>query len=181
MTKTKTILVAMVLAFAAPAAANEHEHEGPYAGVGGALVTFDCPSGFTCGEDTDTVPLVYAGGMFSKHFGAELGYLPKSEFKFNQGQDVSGTLEYSTLYAGGIGRLPLDDNFAIYGKLGANFASTTAKATNGTINASVFEANTSAFFGAGAEASFGNLAARLDYTRLHSDVGVGSLSILYRF
>ena len=181
MTKTKTILAAMVLAFAAPAAANEHEHEGPYAGVGGALVTFDCPSGFTCGEDTDTVPLVYVGGMFNKHFGAELGYLPESSFRFNQGDSNVGTLEYSTLYAGGIGRLPLNDNFAVYGKLGANFASATAKVVSGTINAHAFETSTSAFFGAGAEASFGSFAARLDYTRLHSDVGVGSLSILYRF
>ncbi|MGI9337571.1 MAG: outer membrane beta-barrel protein [Gammaproteobacteria bacterium] len=182
-TQLKTLAATAILAFAAPiTAAEEGDPTGFYAGVGAALMQLDCPAGFTC-DDSDTSPVIYIGGMFNENFGLELGYVSNAEFKI-QGGGIEGDLEYSSLYLGLIGRGQLNDNFAIFGKIGANTHNSdinvTARSGSNTASVTGFDYDTSAFFGAGLELSSGDLAGRLGYTLLHSDVGYGELSILYR-
>ena len=185
-TQLKTLAAAAVLAFAAPImAAEEGDPTGAYVGVGAAFVELDCPTnlpgGFRCSSANDTVPMVYIGGMANKHFGAELGYAHEAEFKLSDGRGGTGTIKYSSLYFALIGRVPFNDNVAVFGKLGANSASASASVSTGTSFGSAVSFDTGLMYGGGLEVSSGNFAGRLEYSVVDEDVAYGGLSILYRF
>lgn len=176
----KTILAAVVLAVVAltsPSLASGHGREGGYIGAAAAMLRIECPTGnsFTCTDDSEVVPMIYIGGLVDENFGLELGYVG-GEFDISNGK-----LEYDAFYFAGIGRKPLDDNFAVYGKLGAS-AVLYDHPTEILLDDEV-----GFLSGVGMELSFDDtfesLAIRAEFMLL--DLGakskVGSLNAIYRF
>lgn len=182
----KTILAAVVLAvvaLASPSLASGHGREGGYIGAAAAMLRIECPTGnnFTCADDSEVVPMIYIGGLVDENFGLELGYVGGEFDTMPNNNGDSGKLEYDAFYFAGIGRKPLDDNFAVYGKLGASAVLYDHS------HETLLDDEAGFLTGVGLELSFDdpfeNLAIRAEFMLL--DLGakskVGSLNAIYRF
>lgn len=177
----KTILAAVVLAvvaLASPSLASGHGREGGYIGAAAAMLRIECPTEAECTDDSEVVPMIYIGGLVDENFGLELGYVG-GEFDAMD----NNKLEYDAFYFAGIGRKPLDDNFAVYGKLGAS----AVLYDHSSPTVTLLDDEVGFLTGVGMELSFDdpleNLAIRAEFMLL--DLGakgkVGSLNAIYRF
>ena len=104
------------------------------------------------------------GYIIDKNWDAEIGYTNFGTVKYSDpNPSDSGSLKTQTIYAAGIGKLPITDTFSVFGKAGV--ANNYSKATiNGTPYSSS-KTNTALLFGAGLNYQFTKeLAATLDYT-----------------
>jgi outer membrane autotransporter protein len=134
-------LAALVLAAAAPA------HAQFYAGasVGRSDVSIDRNAladafldlGFsgasTTSSDTDTAYRAYAGYLFLPYLGVEAAYVDLGSFRFRTDVDPTGSLSGKPGIKGGelslVGRLPIGERFAVYGRAGVFSARTTTRYT----------------------------------------------------
>lgn len=164
----KVLAVAAALAAALPAAAQSEDTPHFY---GGGSVGRNDNEEFTWSA--------FGGYQANRWFGAEFGYN-------DLGRQVIGgtTVDASAWELVGVGRLPLFDRFAAYGKLGGYLG----RAHGGGVN----ENNTDLTYGAGVEYGVThNLALRGEWQRYTNlggggfgatnDLDVARLSVLYRF
>ncbi|MYM26989.1 outer membrane beta-barrel protein [Duganella sp. CY15W] len=140
------IVIALIAALAAPLAAHA---EGAYVGgnIGRAEQKADIAS-YSVKEST-TAYKVYGGYNYTKNFGAEVGFadLREAEKTIN-GARISSKPQ--SLYVAATGTLPLDDQFALFAKVGVarNHVKMDVSSKFGSANGS--DNRTSPFIGVGA-------------------------------
>jgi len=132
-------LAALVLAVAAPV------HAQLYVGasVGRSDISLDrnrisdpfLDLGFnsanTTSSDTDTAYRAYAGYLFLPYLGVEAAYVDLGRFSFRTNVDPAGSLTGKPSIKGGelsvVGRLPIGERFAVYGRAGVFSARTSTR------------------------------------------------------
>jgi len=186
------------------------------AGVGTANASFNS-SDFSAGspsilETQDKGSMgtkLFAGYQFTRHWGAELGYVDLGKFKYNYDAGAAGTAERDYKVTGytlsGTGTLSITETLFVFGRVGLFQSTAKASLTNatGTLGAALASAGltpgssasaskSNLYFGVGGEWDFlRNLGARLEYED-YGEVGdsdntgrvkvnLFSLSVLYRF
>jgi OOP family OmpA-OmpF porin len=172
------------LALVAAATANAATQEGFYIGAGfGQASTEDDVSGF---DQDETGFKVFGGYTFNRYVGAEAAYFDGGEMSQNFGGGRSVDAQFTGLNFSLLGRLPLNDSFALFGKAG--FATYDVDATarvNGTVIAtSDDDEEEDLFFGVGAALSFGPFDVRAEYEAIEVEDGefnIMSVSGVYRF
>jgi OOP family OmpA-OmpF porin len=104
------------------------------------------------------------GYSIDKNWDAEIGYTNFGTVKYSDPDpSQSGSLKTQTIYAAGIGKLPITDTFSVFGKAGVAF--NYSKATIDGTPYSSSKTNTALLLGAGLNYQFTKeLAATLDYT-----------------
>ncbi len=104
------------------------------------------------------------GYSIDKNWDAEIGYTNFGTVKYSDPDpSQSGSLKTQTIYATGIGKLPITDTFSVFGKAGVAF--NYSKATIDGTPYSSSKTNTALLLGAGLNYQFTKeLAATLDYT-----------------
>lgn len=102
------------------------------------------------------------GYVIDKNWDAEIGY---TNFGSLKGSDstIQANLKTQTIYAAGIGKLPVTDSLSVFGKAGVAFNHTKVSTIGLPLEFS--KTNTALLFGAGLNYQFTKeLAATLDYT-----------------
>lgn len=139
---------------------------------------------FSC-DDSGTAASLYAGGMFNRHFGVELGYLHLGDT-----DRAGGTTRAQGLNASVVGRVPVGSMFSLFGKLGTTYGRTRTDARPGSGVASGKDSGWGPAYGLGASVDFSNnVSAVLEWQRhrLHfagderAYVRTTSLGVRYRF
>lgn len=82
--------------------------------------------GFAC-DRSGTAGHIYLGGYFSPYFGAEVGYSDLGDVKRAGGRTEADGINLSL-----VGRVPLSQNFSIYGKLGGTYGRTRVSTAAGS-------------------------------------------------
>lgn len=172
------------LTLVAGATANAANQEGFYVGAGfGQATTEDDDSGF---DQDETGFKVFGGYTFNRYVGAEAAYFDGGEMSQDFGSGVTIDAQFSGLNFSLLGRLPLNDSFAVFGKAG--FATYDVDATlrvNGTVvDTSDDDEQEDLFYGLGAALSFGPFDVRAEYEAIDLDGGefnIMSVSGVYRF
>ncbi|MYM66216.1 outer membrane beta-barrel protein [Pseudoduganella sp. FT55W] len=142
----KTIFAAMIAALAAPLAA---QAEGAYIGanVGRAEQKVDVES-YSFKESTTAYKL-YGGYTYNRNFGFEVGFADLREAE-KRGNGARIASEPKTVYIAATGTLPLNDQFALFGKVGVASSHVKVSASAPGISASGSDNQTSPYIGVGA-------------------------------
>lgn len=188
------LLAASLAATTGSAVAQNRSDTGWYLGASIGQSTVDiegCGGGITC-DDKDTAWRILGGYQINRNFGVELG--------FHQFGDASATapgervdFEANAFELLGVGRIPLTNNFALYGKAG--FYRGEAKASGNTIlfgPIDIKETTTDLTYGFGVQYSFNpQLSIRAEWqsypnmgddaTIGESDIDVMSVGLVVRF
>ena len=116
------------------------------------------------GNEHATGGSIGLGYIIDKNWDAEIGYTNFGTVKYSDpNPSDSGSLKTQTIYAAGIGKLPITDTFSAFGKAGVAF--NYSKATIDGTPYSSSKTNTALLLGAGLNYQFTKeLAATLDYT-----------------
>lgn len=142
----KTIFIAMIATLAAPLAA---QAEGAYIGanVGRAEQKVNV-EGFSFKESTTAYKL-YGGYTYNQNFGFEVGFADLREAE-KSGNGARIASEPKSVYIAATGTLPLNDQFALFGKAGV--ASTHVKISGSApgYSASASDNQASPYFSVGA-------------------------------
>lgn len=78
-------------------------------------------------EQQDTAYKVFGGYQFNRNFGLELGYFNLGQFSYRAASStgtLNGTYAVDGLNLDLIGTLPLSERFAVFGRIGAQYANT---------------------------------------------------------
>lgn len=146
----------------------------------------DFGNGFSKGDDTDTTGTVNLGYQFNRNFAVELGYTDFGKFKVS---NASGSGEWKSDGVGLslVGILPMDNRWALYGKLGAFYSDTRVEGIPGTGS----DKRTNGTAGLGVSYDFGNRIVGKAEWNYYNDVGESStgkptlntvtLGVAYRF
>jgi opacity protein-like surface antigen len=184
------MLTAGLLLAAAPLA--RAADNGFYLGAGYSTTDFDLsnPGNAQPFDDTDSGYKAIAGFRILDSFGIEASYIDHGEATLPAGGACVGgpcpdttRLSAQTLSAFAVGFLafPVVDLFAKAGVTSASFDGRTP----GFPDFNVSDDNTDFAWGAGVQAHFGSLGARLEYESFpvldNQDVGTVSLSFIYTF
>ena len=174
----------VALALLAATAAQADSQPGFYAGagIGSTKVGDDNISGI---DDSDTGFKIFGGYNFTENWAAEVSY-----FDFGKASAEAGTSSASVgvtgLSASAVGRLPVNDMFSVYAKLG--FASYDVDLDFNNVpgfgSGHMSDSDSDLIYGVGGALSFGgNFEARLEYEALNVDADVNMISIsgLFRF
>ena len=179
-----TALAALGLMAATAAQADTQPGFYAGAGIGTTKISDDAFDG-TGIDDSDTGFKIFGGYDFNQNFAVEVSYFDFGEASARDGGD-SLSVGVTGLSASAVGRLPVSDMFALYGKLG--FASYDVKAKisiAGFGSGSASDSNSDLIYGVGGALSFGgNFEARLEYEAINvdsGDVNMISVSGLFRF
>jgi OOP family OmpA-OmpF porin len=142
----QTILFAMIAALAAPMAA---QAEGYYVGgnVGRAEQKVEA-SGVSFKEN-DTGFKLYGGYTFTKNFGIEGGYVDMGNAE-KTGNGASVSSKPQSIYVAATGTLPLNDQFALFGKAGVATSHVKLSGSAPGYSASASDNQTSPVIGVGA-------------------------------
>ncbi len=135
-------------------------------------------------DDTGTAAKLYAGGYFNPNFGLEFGYL-----NFGNADRLGGTTKAQGLNLSLVGRVPLNEQFDFFGKVGTTYARTR---TNGLPGLGVQTGKDNGFgvsYGLGVRWAFNpQWAAVLEWERhrLHfadgkSNANMTTLGVQYRY
>lgn len=88
-------------------------------------------SASTTSSDTDTAYRAYAGYLFLPYLGVEAAYVDLGSFNFRTKVDPAGSLTGKPSIKGGelsvVGRLPIGERFAVYGRAGVFSARTNTR------------------------------------------------------
>jgi Outer membrane protein beta-barrel domain len=175
-----------VLGLLAGASAYAEQAPGFYAGVGIGQATVQVDD--VDFDDSDTAFKVFGGYNFNDNFAAEVTYFdggaPSEDFDLGGGFSGSVEAEFTGLNFSAVGRIPVSESFAIFGKLG--YASYDVKATARIedISESASDSGNDLSYGVGAAFSFGQFDLRGEYEAVDVDGGafnVLSVSGLFRF
>jgi OOP family OmpA-OmpF porin len=200
MTKVRNVALALasVVAVAAPSVGMAQSTmdsmtkamTGPDSGwlvggqVGQSKIKLDCPAGVSC-DDTDTAFRVFGGYDFNKNFGVELGYADLGKVTVSA-LGLSGDVKATAWDIMAVGRIPVFQNFDLYGKLGWYFADSKSSGALGGSS----ESNNDFTYAIGAAYNFNkNLSVRLEWQQYSSvgsdssngDVDVYGIGVVYRF
>ena len=185
MHKRLGMTVIAALALAASMAAQADTQPGFYAGAGIGTTKVGDDDFDEAGIDTtDTGFKIFGGYTFNENWGVEVSYFDFGEASASDGGD-SVSVGVTGLSAAAVGRLPINDMFAVYGKLG--FASYDVKAkfnVAGFGSGSASDSDSDMIYGIGGAMSFGgNFEARLEYEALNVDGDANMISVsgLFRF
>ena len=135
-------------------------------------------------DDTGTAAKIYAGGQVNSNFGVEFGYL-----NFGKAERLGGSTKAQGFNLSLVGRLPLNELFDVFGKVGTTYSRTR---TNGFSGLGVQTGKDNGFgisYGAGARWTFSEQwAAVLEWERhrLHfadgkSHTNMTTVGIQYRY
>ena len=140
--------------------------------------------GFAC-DRSDTSGHIYLGGYFNPYFGAEIGYVGLGHVNRAGGRTEADGINLSL-----VGRVPLSQNFSIYGKLGSTYGRTRVSSAAGTGIVNGRETGWGAAYAVGLSWDIDhNWSALLEFddTRLgfaggtHDNVRTTSLGLKYSF
>ena len=156
---------------------------GFYAGAGiGSTKVGDDISGV---DDSDTGFKIFGGYNFNSNWGVEVSYFDFGEASAEAG-NISASIGVTGLSASAVGRLPVNDMFAVYGKLG--FASYDVDLDFNNVpgfgSGHLSDSDSDLIYGVGGALSFGgNFEARLEYEALNVDGDASMISVsgLFRF
>jgi OOP family OmpA-OmpF porin len=178
-----------VLGLLAGASAYAEQAPGFYAGVGIGQATLEVDDlDFVDFDASDTAFKVFGGYNFNANFAAEVSYFdggaPSENLDFGGGFTGSIDGELTGLNFSAVGRIPVTQSFAIFGKLG--YASYDVKATAriDDISESGSDSGNDLSYGAGVAFSFGQFDLRGEYEAIDVDGGafnILSVSGAYRF
>jgi len=171
------------LALMAATAAQADTQPGFYAGAGiGSTKVGDDISGV---DDSDTGFKIFGGYTFTENWGVEVSYFDFGEASVSAGNS-SASVGITGLSASAVGRLPVNDMFAVYGKLG--FASYDVDLDFNNVpgfgSGHLSDSDSDLIYGVGGALSFGgNFEARLEYEALNVDGDASMISVsgLFRF
>jgi len=164
------------------------------AGIGRSEARDFCSIGGAC-DPRDLTGNLFAGYRFNRHFALEGGYIDFGEATtsgFVGGVTTRVTAETTAFELVAVGRVPLTDNFSLYGKAGFFRYDSEGVATGGLVNTSSGK-GTELTFGFGAEYAFTPaLAARVEWQRYldvgsevvgvqKADIGVMRLGAYFKF
>jgi OmpA-OmpF porin, OOP family len=174
------------LALLGAASVQAESQPGFYAGAGIGQSTLEVDdAGF---DADDTAFKVFGGYSFNDHFAVELTYFdggaPGETFDFGIGTPVSVEAELTGLNVSAVGRLPINDTFALFAKLG--YASYDFEVTGraGGFSESEEGSDEDLSYGLGIGLTFGAFGVRGEYEAIDvSDGGFNVLSVsgLFKF
>jgi len=176
------------LALTAAMAAHADVQPGFYAGasIGTTKLSDDSfeDSGIDL-DDSDTGFKIFGGYTFTENWGVEVSYFDFGEASVSAGNS-SASVGITGLSASAVGRLPVNDMFAVYGKLG--FASYDVDLDFNNVpgfgSGHLSDSDSDLIYGVGGALSFGgNFEARLEYEALNVDGDASMISVsgLFRF
>lgn len=190
---TRTLLAGCILAAPLAAMAQSRSSGDPdswipftshgYFGAAAGQSTFDvnCVPGFSC-DDKDSAFKIYTGGKFRNVLGLDLAYVDLGKIELGQGSARARGLNLSLT-----ANLPLNEMFAVYGKVGSTYGSTQ---TPVFLEGNKRERGFGKTYGAGLDVSFGrNWGMRAEWERQtfefagigDRDVDLGTLGVHYKF
>jgi OmpA-OmpF porin, OOP family len=154
-----------------------------YFGAAAGQSSFDlnCSPGFSC-DDKDSAFKIYTGGKFHNVFGVELGYVDLGKVDFGIGTAKARGVNLSL-----VANLPLNEAFAVFGKVGSTYGSTEAPVF---LEGNKRERGFGKSYGAGLEFSLGrNWGIRGEWERQtfefanngDRDVDLGTIGVHYKF
>jgi OOP family OmpA-OmpF porin len=185
------LLPAAMLAISAPAMAQQSD-AGWYVGAAYGMSSFSVdtagvPSTVTV-DDSDTGFKIYGGFQFNKHLGAEVGYVDFGKVGFSGsafGIPVTGDTGLTAFTIAGVGTLPLNESFALFGKVGLWSWSATGSATAGGVSVSADDSGSDVFYGVGARYNLNKnwgLTLELEnYDSSDDSVMLTSFGVRYKF
>lgn len=128
--------------------------EGFSAGIGGGRAHMkDACSGLTgissC-DDTDTSFKIFGGYQFDDNWGLELGYVDFGKATAS-GAGASGEAKVNGLTLAGVGTLPINDLFSVFGKLGFVRYDLKVSGSSPGVTFSAEDKNSALMYGVGAQ------------------------------
>jgi len=170
------ILPASMLTLSSPASAQGQSDVGWYIGGSYGMTSFDIggvPAGISV-DDSDSGFKIFGGFQFSRHWGAEVGYVDFGKATIGDFGDIGVT----ALTFAGTGTLPLNESFSLLGKVGMAMWDASGSASSGNDG-------TDLFYGIGARYNFNkNLSVQVEYEILDTDndsVNMTSVGLRYKF
>jgi OOP family OmpA-OmpF porin len=199
MKRTTKLLAAAVpaamLALSAPAYAQGQSDAGWYVGAAYGMTSFDIDTaGVTSPtvDDSDTGFKIYGGFQFNKHLGAEVGYVDGGKATFS-GSGIpslgigafSGDLKVTAITFAAVGTLPLNEQFALFGKAGLAAWDAKASANVAGLSGAADDSGTDLLYGIGARYNLNrNWGITLEYEAVDvedSGFNMVSLGVRYKF
>jgi len=178
------ILPAAVLAISAPAAAQQSD-AGWYIGGSYGMTTFDIDTaGITnpSVDDSDSGFKIFGGFQFSKHWGAEVGYLDAGKASVT-GPGGNADLSVTAITFAGTGTLPLNESFSLLGKVGLWMWDTGCSGAICVSSAS--DSDTDLFYGIGARYNINkNWGVQAEWEQFETSadsVTLTSIGVRYKF
>ena len=172
------VSVAFVLALAAASTPALSQDAGWYAGIsfGQSKVKDLCTGlgglGITSCDDKDTALTVFGGYQINKNFGVELGYVTLGEVSATA-PGVTVTAEAKGFELVGVGTVPLNQKFSLFGKLGFFRWDVDASAPG----VSTSESGTDLTYGFGVKYDFTTKFAVRGYWQKYNDVDVQVMGV----
>jgi len=149
------------------------------------------PVGTSC-DDTSSTYSVFGGYQVNKYLGVELGYTDINDNKVSD-STTAVTWKVKGVELLGVGTIPINPYFDVYGKVGAFFWDVNQSCTGTScLYGSQGETGTDLTYGLGAQFNFSKfVAARVQYQRYKDvgdeattgkkDIDVLSLGIVFKF
>lgn len=160
----KKIMFALIAGATAMSAAQAQMISKPYVGLGVASAKHELP-GATSSDGTKAAGKIFVGADVNQTFGVEAGHsMSKADHTYSLA-GVNGTAETKTRrsYLAAKATMPVNEQFSVYGKLGAAHVKT--KAASPTVG-SGSESDNGVYAGVGAQyAMTENVALSLEYER----------------
>ena len=187
------LLPASLVAFSAPAAAQADA--GWYVGAAYGMTNIEVDAtGVTnpVTDESDTGFKIYGGFQFNKHLGAEVGYIDAGKATFS-GTAIpslgigafSGDVKVTAITFAGVGTLPLNESFALTGKLGLAAWDVKASANVAGVAGSIDDSGTDLLYGIGARYNLNrNWGITLEYEAVDAGDGTASMTsvgVRYKF
>ena len=179
-----TVIAAFVLAASMAAQADTQPGFYAGAGIGTTKIGDDAFDGSGI-DESDTGFKIFGGYTFTENWGVEVSYFDFGEASVSAGNS-SASVGITGLSASAVGRLPVNDMFAVYGKLG--FASYDVDLDFNNVpgfgSGHLSDSDSDLIYGVGGALSFGgNFEARLEYEALNVDGDASMISVsgLFRF
>ena len=180
------ILFSALSLASAPTLSQDTGHTGLYAGFGlGKSKVRDLCEGLTNCDDKDTALNIFAGYQANRNFGVELGYAELGKFSGSV-PGISVTGEVTGFELSAVGTLPIDEKFALYGKLGFFMWDVDVRGSAGGFGFSGSDDGTDPTIAIGARYSLTrNVAMQVQWQRYFdigdSDLDVVGVGLLFRF
>lgn len=195
-----SVIFGLMFSLAVPITAAERPY---YFGIGAGEADSDkfcdLPGGVSlvgsC-DDTDTSWKIFGGYQFTEIWGAEVAYVDLGKFTASGNLTVPpDTLSFSdqeevqTISLLGTARLPITDQFGVFGKVGAFYWDAEADFTADGVSGSEDDDGVDLTFGVGAQYDFTDrLGARIEWERFtnvgdedESDIDLLSAGIVFWF
>lgn len=132
-------------------------------------------------DDSATGYKVFLGYDFNKNWGVELGYADLGKYDFRgtaSNVTVTGDADVTAYYLAAVGTYPINNDFAVFGKLGVQVQDISASATSGAVRASASGNETNVLYGLGLKYNFTKqFSVRAEWERFESDSAIDLFSI----